>query len=191
MLFGYHFHVNNSTITYYSLEKILVLGVENVLPETSDESILFQKSRLCYKIESKADHFNSFDLEYRTFTVSFGDHISMYWLPPRVIVYATSYENSFGVEYGRFHNGRPHITEILLNHHATVSIRPKRINYSKEKNPDCEEQTWWEKLEEKYIPEVKEACPDPCSFSLLPSGSYLKSIIITVLRIFSMKFQRI
>ena len=154
-----------------SLSKTLELGKENSLPELENESLILQEMGLCYKIVSKANGYNYFNREYRTFTVSFGDHLTWKNVRERVIIYATSYENSFAVDQQKFYHGKPHITEILLNHHAMVSIKPKRTFYSKEKNPDCEEETYWEKLEKEYIPRVKEACPNPCSIYILPSAS--------------------
>ena len=114
--------------------------------------------------------------EFRTFTITFADHWSVTgpsspYLPPRVIFYATSYENSFGTQNKQFYHGKPHITQVVMNHHAKVSYRTKQTHYSKEKNPDCEEQSWFQELEELFVPAVKEECPEPCTPLRLPSNS--------------------
>ena len=162
--------------TSNSSEKALIGEQNNLLSEVeNEENIMVQSTRRCYKIVSKANHFNSLKHNYRTFTITFADHLSVTsaypHLPPRVIIYATSYENSFGAQNKQFYHGKPHITQIPMNHHAKVSFKAKQTHYSKEKNPNCEELTWFEKLEELFVPAVKEGCPYPCTPLRLPGNA--------------------
>ena len=131
-----------------------------------------------YKITSyHNNHFNALNESMRTFKIDFGKHLDPSWtistwpLPTRVILHALSYENSFGEHH--FWNGKPHVTEIDMNHHATVVFKAKRTQYLKEKRTDCHEKTMVEIFEERFVPIVKEMCPNPCTHRALPSESLL------------------
>ena len=81
-------------------------------------------------------------------------------MPIRAIFYATSFKNSFGVEYGYFDYGKPAITQIELNHQATIFLKPKMYKYLPEKKGlRCNEKTFYEAVEEVFVDQVKEMCP--------------------------------
>ena len=145
---------------------------ENVIPELIDENIVVQHLTQCFKVFSKVgSNFNPLEGEYRTFSIEFGNHLKMEQLPPRAIFIATSHENSFGAEGGQYSNGMHHVTEVQLNHHASVSFRAKRVQYLKEKHVDCKEETVWEIVEDRFVPKVLEMCPNPCTHINLPKES--------------------
>ena len=151
---------------------------DNGIPDLINESIDVQFLTVCYKVVPKVgDQFNSFNGDYRTLSIEFGNHLNIEQLPIRAIFYATSYENSFGAEIGHFTNGKPHVTEILLNHHAFVSFKGKKMQYLKEKRVDCEEETFWEVVGDRFVTKVKEMCPNPCYHIGLPKESSLPSCV--------------
>ena len=138
----------------------------------NNETISIQKELYGgYRIISKASQFNSLNKDYRTFTISFGTHLSLeeWTLPIKAIFFATSLKNSFEYEHHFF--GAPHVTEVITNHHSKVSFNVKMNQRSKEKHPDCVEKTWLEVLEEILVPLIKKNCPNPCSYRTLPTKS--------------------
>ena len=140
------------------------------MPELNGEIIYVQSQFFCQKIRSKGNHFNPLKGKYRTFKIEFGKHLSVHLeLPVRVIFHSTSYKNSFGVEHGEFNYGKPFTTEVLLNHHAMVSFEPKKIQYLKEKRINCKELTFYEVVEDLFVTNITELCPNPCSPILLPN----------------------
>ena len=146
---------------------------DNVIPGMDNEIITVQKDRNfwepCYKIISKGNHFNPMNGQYRTFKIEIKqDNFMVYDLPPKVIFYATTFENSFGYEDAQFLAQRPHVTEIPFNHHVSVSYKTKKIEYLKEKRSNCEEETFHEAWENAFLTKAKETCQNPCFPSEYP-----------------------
>ena len=134
-----------------------------------DEVIVVQKLQKCYKISSKSKRFNSLNGHDRSFKIKFGHHLTKNDLTPRVIIYATSEANSYGVEIDQFTDGIPSIFEINLNYQATVLFKPKKMQTSKEIRIGCSDKTVWELTAEVYLKMVYDYCPDPCSPLILPN----------------------
>ena len=133
----------------YSLPITLDEGKATIITELDNEKILVKKGDFCYKVISEANSFNPLKREFRTITLDFGKNS---FPPVRVMVYTSSYEDSFGIEHRDYYRGKPHVTEIDINHHSFVSFKVKKTIYSKEKHMDCEEETIFEKLENMLIP---------------------------------------
>ena len=143
---------------------------DNIIPELNNEIISLRGSAKCYKITFKGD-FNSLNGRFRTFKLDFGNHLEKNGMPVRAIFYATSYQNSFRVDQGKFHYGKPHIIEVLMNHHAIMNFKAKKTQYLKTKHVGCNEKTQDEVLEEQFASDIVEKCPNPCSPFLLPYES--------------------
>ena len=138
---------------------------DNIIPDSNNEVITLQRLNYCYRISSNATNIK---LDYRTFTLDFDDRIDFWDLPIAIVLYATSFENSFAVERFEFFHGKPEITQILMNHHTTKSFKMKRREVLKEKHTDCNEQTYWEVLEKIWYPKIVENCTNPCFPLKLP-----------------------
>lgn len=134
-----------------------------------DEIIVVQKLQKCYKLSSKGRKFNSLRGHDRSFKIEFGQHLTQYDLPPRVIIYVTSEANSYGAEIDKYTDGVPFFIEIDLNHQATVLFKPKKMQYSKEIRTGCGDKSVWELSAEVFLNEVYDYCPDPCTPMLLPN----------------------
>ena len=146
---------------------------DNVIPGLDDEMISIKKSYMCYHIRSKSKQFKSILGEDKTFTIEFfSKHFDLNQpLPQRAIFYATSFENSFGVESSDFSYGNPQIIEILLNHHSIVELKPKQYHLIKEKS-GCVEKTKYEIWEESFAKNIVDLCPNPCSPLLTPNETF-------------------
>ena len=149
---------------------------ENVIPKPdfSNETIAILQTGFFYKITSINNHnFNPLEGNFRTFKMEFAKNLDPSWvaypLPVKAIIYAISHENSFN-DFD-FKNGNPHITEIAMNRHTTVTFKVKKTQNLKEKHQGCKEDTYSEMLEQIYVPIAREFCPKPCSYRLLPNQS--------------------
>ena len=159
---------NHGILSFFNSKPINLEAKDNVIPGLNNETISIRNELFGTRIISKASQFNSLNNNYRTFTISFGNHLTLYDLPQRAIFFATSFKNSFG--YKNHHFGAPHITEILMNHHTKVSFKVKMNQRSKEKHPDCVEKIRLEVLEELFVPIVIENCRNPCTHVPLPNN---------------------
>ena len=139
---------------------------DNIIPGVDNEIITVQKDNTwtpCYRVISKGNHFNRLKGQYRTFQIDIDKDVYVELLPPRVVIFASSLENSFGYENELlFFNQNPHITEISLNHHVSVSYKPNKIEYLKEKHTNCEEESFYEVFEKVFASKAKESCQSPC-----------------------------
>ena len=146
---------------------------DNVIPGLDDEMISIKKSYMCYHIRSKSKQFKSILGEDKTFTIEFfSKHFDLNQpLPQRAIFYATSFENSFGVESSEFIYGNPQIIEIVLNHHSNVELKPKQYHLIKEKS-GCVEKTKYQIWEEIFAKSVLDMCPNPCTLVLMPNETF-------------------
>ena len=108
-------------------------------------------------------------MDYRTFTLDFGEKIPRWELPIFANLYATSFENSIGTEGYMFYHGKPVVAQIVMNHHTSMSFKMKRIEVLKEKHTDCSEITYWEALEKVMYPRLVENCTNPCFNYPVPS----------------------
>ena len=162
-----HYH---EILSFFNSKPIQLELKDNVIPGLSNETISIQNELFGTRIISKAGQFNSLNNNYRTFTISFGNHLTLgdRLLPQRAIFFATSFKNSFG--YKDHHFGAPYITEILMNHHTKVSYKVMMNQRSKEKHPDCVEKTSLEVLEELFVPIVIQNCRHPCTHVPLPNN---------------------
>ena len=141
---------------------------DNFLPGSDNEVITLERLNMCYRISSKASNVDSLNMDYRTFTLDFGDHFSRWDVPPMAVIYATSFENSFGAENQEFYHGKPQIAQVVLNHHTTMSFKMKRTELLKEKHTDCNEETYYEVIEKKLYSKIFENCTNPCYPKILP-----------------------
>ena len=107
-------------------------------------------------------------MDYRTFTLDFND-FNLYAVPAMAILYATSFENSWGAERQDFYHGKHEVAQIVLNHHTTMSFKMKRTEVLKEKHTDCNEKTYWEVLEKLWYPKVVQNCSNTCFYFELPN----------------------
>ena len=140
------------------------------IPGSNNEIITLERFDSCYRISSKATNVESLKMDYRTFTLDFGDKFSKWDVPVMAVLYATSFENSFGVESQEFYHGKREVAQIILNHETTMSFKVKRTEVLKEKHTDCNEETYWEVLEKKLYPKIVENCTNPCFSSKYPGG---------------------
>ena len=140
---------------------------DNIIPGVDNEIITVQKDNSwhpCYRIISKGNDFNRLKGQYRTFQIDIDKDIYAELLPPRVVIFASSLEDSFGYELEQlFFNQNPHITEISLNHHVSVSYKTNKIEYLKEKHTNCEEESFYEVFEKAFVSKARETCQNPCS----------------------------
>ena len=142
---------------------------DNLIPGSNNEIITLERFDLCYRISSKANTIDSLYMDYRTFTLDFGDKIPSWELPIFANLYATSFENSIGTEGYMFYHGKPVVAQIVMNHHTSMSFKMKRIEVLKEKHTDCSEITYWEALEKVMYPRLVENCTNPCFNYPVPS----------------------
>ena len=173
-------HANNNRFFIYSTPVILQRG-DNVIPGLDGEIISIKKSFMCYQIRSKSKQFKSILGEDKTFTIEFYSKNLDFSkthnankrdvMPTRAIFYATSFENSFGVESSEFYYGNPQIIEILLNHHSIVELKPKQYHLIKEKS-GCVEKTKYQIWEEIFAKSVLDMCPNPCTLLLMPNETF-------------------
>ena len=156
--------VTSKSVPFYSSPLQLGFG-DNIVPGSNNEVITLKRFDYCYQISSNATNIK---LDSRTFTLDFDERIHFWDLPVALVMYATSFENSFAVERVEFFHGKPEITQILMNHHTTISFKMKRTEVLKEKHTDCNEQTYWEVLEKMWYPRIVENCSNPCFPFKLP-----------------------
>ena len=83
---------------------------------------------------------------------------------------ATSQANAYGSEAGIFFEGKPHFTEIKLNHEASVTLKPHQYQYLPDVKDGCQARNFWDIVENAYILDLEQNCPNQCSPYNLPSG---------------------
>ena len=135
---------------------------ENTIPGSNNEIITLERFDYCYRISSRATLVDSLNMDYRTFTLDFNDKFSKWDVPVMAVLYATSFENSFGAESKESFHGKFEIAQVILNHQTTMSFKVKRTELLKEKHTDCNEETYWEVLEKSLYPKLVENCTNPC-----------------------------
>ena len=142
---------------------------DNVIPGPDNEVINLLRYDYCFRISSNATNTDSLNMDFRTFTLDFNDRFGLWKVPAMAIVYATSFENSWGAERQDFYHGKHEVAQIVLNHHTTMSYKMKRTEVLKEKHTDCNEKNYWEVLEKLWYPTVVQNCTNPCFYFELPS----------------------
>ena len=145
---------------------------DNVIPGLENEIISLKNTHKCWLITSKSKTSGNFSTHnerhtLRTFTVEFNKHLGKSWMPPKAIFYATSHDNAFGAGDGNFFYGRPHISEVVMNRHNTVELKPTTHNYLKDSN-GCATETIYERAENMFVENIKDLCPNPCSPIRMP-----------------------
>ena len=144
---------------------------KNKIPNVEDEAVLLQARISCYKLTHKSEHFEPIRAYESKIKIEFSRKFTEDQLAPCLMFYTTSEANSFGVEFNTFKNGNPLITHTCLNEHTSISIKPKMIQYLKDVRDGCEEKNIWSHVEERFIPKVKEMCPNHCTPFILPNNS--------------------
>ena len=132
-------------------------------PEWSDQfSLTIQRMRTCYKITPKFKNYVHQKGQVGKLVITVDEAVDLETKFSKFVIYLSSEAGSYGIESGSIWNGEPFMTELKLETQRGFAIKPKKSVYLKETS-DCSHESFWELVEPKFVSEVGDLCPLPCT----------------------------